>query len=114
MELEVSQFVKEPFPLLTTSDREEALSFAQQFDEQGVDTHITIDGEVYVVVIYLPPDMPMATIEGGNLSGIVNMPPRWRELVVDLDDQAPDPVRVHIERGFDFELDIGQVEANDL
>ena len=102
----MTQFMKERVDIISTEDLDEAKRYAQPFDEVGVDVHIRREEGHFVVSLFLPQDMPLATVRGGILQDVANMPPGWRLLVADYDEEGTEPVMVKIERGFNYQLDV--------
>ena len=112
----MTQFMKNRVDIISTKDLEEAVRFAQPFDELGVDVHIEYAESRYSVALYLHADMPLATVRGGILQDVSNMPPGFRLLIADYDHESTEPVLVKIERGFDYVEDVlksGDVQIND-
>lgn len=92
-----TQFEKRRYVIIQDPDMGEALRYAQPFDEAGIDVHMRyLTNNKWEVAIYLAPGTPLATVRGGIVQDIENIPPGIDVIVADYDSESTDPVSVGI------------------
>jgi len=101
--------LKSRIAVIEKSELDDAEVIAAEFVEQGIDAHVEYDGN-YIVALYLTKREILATMEGGVLNSVWNVPPLISVIVADWDDDNDEePVRVRVEYGFDYKRDVEPV-----